>query len=340
MFEINNRRYLGSKTKLLTFIQEIVEKHCHNCTSFMDVFGGTGVVSYHFNNQFDIIINDILKSNVFAYQTFLSNQSIDKSKISKIIDHYNNIDKKNLKDNYYSTNFSNTFLNHENMKLVGFVRNDIDKQFVNGEFNKREQAVLITSLIYAIDKIANTVGHYDSFRKSGNLNRQLKLDMPLLSNEHNERNIIQNLDANELVKRYSSDIVYIDPPYNSRQYCDAYNFLENVAENNKPEVKGLAKKMDRNHLKSNYCTKKATNQFQNLIQDINAKYIIVSYNNTGNKSHSRSNAKMSDSEIIKILESKGKLFVYEKDFHNFTTRKNNNLDHKERLFVCEVDNKE
>ena len=261
MFEINNRRYLGSKTKLLTFIQAIVGRHCHNCQSFMDVFGGTGVVSYHFNNQFDIIINDILKSNVFSYNTFLSNQSIDKSKISKIIDYYNNIDSKNLNDNYYSTNFSNTFLSHENMKLVGFVRDDIDKKFVNDEINEREQAILITSLIYAIDKIANTVGHYDSFRKSGNLNRQLKLDMPLLSNEHNEKNIIQNLDANELVKLYSSDIVYIDPPYNSRQYCDAYHFLENVAENNKPEVKGVAKKMDRNHLKSNYCTNKAANQF-------------------------------------------------------------------------------
>lgn len=39
MFTINNRRYLGSKFKLLDFISEIVDKHCHDCKSFMDLFG-------------------------------------------------------------------------------------------------------------------------------------------------------------------------------------------------------------------------------------------------------------------------------------------------------------
>ena len=80
------------------------------------------------------------------------------------------------------------------------------------------------------------------FRRSGDLNKNLILDMPLLIEKNNAGNIIQNMDANELVKHYSSDICYIDPPYNSRQYCDAYHFLENVAENRKPEVNGVAKK--------------------------------------------------------------------------------------------------
>ena len=170
----------------------------------------------------------------------------------------------------------------------------------------------------------------------GNLARNLKLEMPLLSDKYNN-NIITNLDANELVKYFSSDIVYIDPPYNSRQYCDSYHFLENVAENNRPEVKGVARKMNRSHLKSDYCTKKASLKFCQLIHDIKAKYILVSYNNTENKINTRSNAKISDSEIIQALENKGKLFVYEKDFNVFTTGKTNLLGHKERLFVSVVD---
>lgn len=343
MFEINNRRYLGSKTKLLNFIEEIIEKHCHHCTSFMDLFGGTGVVGYHFNKKFNIIENDILKSNVFVYKTFLSNESIDNKKLKQIIENYNQININNYGGNYYSENFADTFLSHKNMKMVGIIRDDIDNRFKNGNINEREQAILITSLIYAIDKIANTVGHYDAFRRSGDLNKNLILDMPLLIETHNNGNIIQNLDANELVKHYSSDICYIDPPYNSRQYCDAYHFLENVAENRQPEVKGVGKKMDRSHLKSDYCTKKAVDKFRQLIQDINTKYIIVSYNNTGNKIDSRSNAKISDHEMIEILKNKGKLFIYEKDFNVFNCGMKNKTElseHKERLFVCEVNNNE
>lgn len=340
MFDINNRRYLGSKYKLLGFIQEIVEKHSSNCKSFMDLFGGTGVVASHFNNKFDVIVNDILKSNVFVYKTFLSNENIDTKKLKEIINTYNDIDITNHSENYYSENFADTFLSKDNMKRVGVIRDDINQKFVNSEINEREQAILVTSLIYAIDKIANTVGHYDAFRRSGDLSRILRLDMPSLLDKDNANNSIKNLDANELVKQVASDIVYIDPPYNSRQYCDAYHFLENVAENKKPEVKGIAKKMDRSHLKSNYCTNKAATQFRELIQNINAKYIIVSYNNTGDKINSRSNAKISDAEITEILKNKGKLFVYEKDFNVFTTGTTNLSEHKERLFVCEVGNPE
>ena len=339
MFEINNRRYLGSKYKLLGFIDDIISKHCQNCSSFMDLFGGTGIVASHFNKKFNIIVNDTLKSNVFAYQAFLSDELIDINKLKGIVDSYNKINTIDFSENYYSKNFANTFLSKENMKRIGIIRDDISNKFINGYINKREEAILITSLLYAIDKIANTVGHYDAFRKAGDLNKVLYLDIPSLSDEYNTKNKIMNMDANELVCNIQSDIVYIDPPYNSRQYCDAYHFLENVAENKKPEVSGIARKMDRSHLKSSYCTNKATIQFRNLIHNIDAKYIVMSYNNTGNKINSRSNAKISDTEIIEILESKGKLFIYEKDFNVFTTGKTYLSEHKERLFVCEVNKK-
>lgn len=73
--------------------------------------------------------------------------------------------------------------------------------------------------------------------------------MPDIKNNNNENNQIYCEDSNQLVKKITADLVYIDPPYNSRQYCDAYHFLENVALNNKPEVFGTARKMDRSNLK-------------------------------------------------------------------------------------------
>ncbi|RIY36841.1 hypothetical protein CKF59_02180 [Psittacicella gerlachiana] len=136
--------------------------------------------------------------------------------------------------------------------------------------------------------------------------------------------------------KYEGDIVYIDPPYNSRQYSDAYHFLENLAQHQKPEVKGVARKMDRSKLKSSYCTNRAVATFRDLIGKIKAKYIIVFYNNTGTKINSRSNAKISDQEILEILQTRGQVFTYEKAINAFTTGKTNVEDHKERLFVCEV----
>ena len=75
----------------------------------------------------------------------------------------------------------------------------------------------------------------------------------------------------------------MDPPYNSRQYCDAYHLLENVARWEKPEVFGVAKKMDRSGMKSKYCTTSATKAFETLVNDIKAKYIMLYYNNMAEK---------------------------------------------------------
>lgn len=337
-FELSNRRYLGSKAKLTSFIHEVINQNCSDIDTVLDLFGGTGVVGYSFNDKHTVLINDILKTNVVAYDTFFSNETIDANKIEKIITEYNSMSVK--KDNYYSNNFADTYLSKDNMRKVGFIRDDIDKQYKNKKINKREKSILICSLIYSIDKIANTVGHYDAYRKNGNLDRELIMLMPNIKNDCNNNNKIYCEDSNQLVRKISADLVYIDPPYNSRQYCDAYHFLENVALNKKPKVFGIARKMDRSNLKSKYCTAKSANEFADLIDNIKAKYILVSYSNTGEKGNARSNAKITDSQILDILEKKGEVRVFEQEHTLFNTGKTKLDDHKERLFLCVVGQKE
>lgn len=157
-----------------------------------------------------------------------------------------------------------------------------------------------------MDKIANTCGHYDAYRKGVVFEKTLELYVPLAEVHNTADNQCYNTDANELVKDITADLVYIDPPYNSRQYCDAYHLLENVARWEKPEVFGVARKMDRSTMKSKYCTQSATEAFEQLIGDIKAKYILLSYNNMAEKGNDRSNAKISDQDIMRILEKKEK----------------------------------
>lgn len=334
LFKISNRRYLGSKTRLLPFIDKIIQEKCVNCNSFFDVFGGTGVVGGFFNSRYKIIENDILYSNYLSFEAFLGTGKLNKKKVFSMIEIFNNL--KPRKDNYYSINFADTYLSESNMRKVGEIRDQIDNLYRSKDISFREMAVLVTSLIYAIDRIANTVGHYDSYRKESALDKELVLKPLEIFGPENANNEIYNMDSNELANLVIADIAYIDPPYNSRQYADAYHFLENVARNEKPPVEGVAKKMDRSSLKSKYNTKSAPKAFEDLVQALNAKYILVSYNNIGEKANARSNAKISDVEIISTLEKRGKVSIFEKEFNSFTTGKTKIENHKERLFLCEV----
>lgn len=333
--KINQRRYLGSKTKLLEFIEEILKKENAEYKVFADIFGGTGVVAHHFYANADVIVNDILQSNYQSYVAYFGKSRIRQAYLDKKITEYNSLDPKKITENYFSINFSNTYFDRENSLKIGAIREDIENQYTNGVINDRERAYLITSLIYALDRIANTVGHYDAYRKVDIPKRALVLQ-PLHIENTSSKSKIYNQDANELVRHIKSDVVYIDPPYNSRQYSDAYHLLENIAEWKKEPVHGVAKKIDRTHLKSKYSLKTAGEAFSDLIDKIDAKYILVSYNDMGKSGDARSQSRITDHEIISALERRGKVKIYEKSFKQFTTGRSSKDDLKERVFFCKI----
>ena len=332
-FFIHNRRYLGSKYKLCPFINWVYENKCYDINSVADIFAGTGVVAQMFNSfGKQVIVNDILCSNYLIYQTFFSDDKINYSKLEDIVDDFNSLDIN--EDNYFSENFGNAFFTMENARKIGYIREEINHL---KNINSREKAILITSLIYATDKVANTCGHYDAYRRKLDTTQELNLLMPCLEDRHNKNNKIFKEDANQLVKKIKSDLVYIDTPYNSRQYGDAYHLLENLAEWKKPEVFGVAKKMkDRKKTKSKYCTVKAAEAFDDLISNINSKFILVSYNNMAEKGSGRSNAKISQEEIVETLSNKGDVEIFSSKYKAFTTGKSNIDNHKELLYFCEV----
>ena len=333
--KINNRRYLGNKYKLLPFITRVVENECKNINTVADIFAGTGAVASAFIDK-KITTNDIMYSNYICHVAWFSSEHYSEEKVIKIITQYNNL--KITEDNYMSDNFSNTYFSLDDCRKIGFIRQDIEDKFNSGYINARERALLITSLLYAMDKIANTCGHYDAYRQGVEFEKHLELYVPQPEPDVNENNVCYNMDTNELAPEIEADLIYIDPPYNSRQYCDAYHLLENVARWEKPEVFGVARKMDRTALKSDYCTQKATVAFENLIDSIHAKYILLSYNNMADKGNDRSNAKISDNDIMRILSKKGKVKVFSEDYKAFSTGKSDIQANQERLFLCICNN--
>lgn len=330
--KINNRRYLGNKYKLLDFIKSTIESECQGINTVADIFAGTGSVASAFTDK-KLITNDILYFNYICHVAWFGSQKYNESKVKTLVCYYNYVQPQ--EENYMSENFSDTFFSAADCRKIGFIREDIEKRFNAGQINARERAILITSLLYAMDKIANTCGHYDAYIKGATFEKHLELTFPLASNENNQNNQCYNEDANKLVERIEADLVYIDPPYNSRQYCDAYHLLENVARWEKPAVTGVALKMDRSKLKSDYCTSSAAKAFEDLVSKIKAKYILLSYNNMAEKGNGRSNAKISDDDIMRILSRKGKVKVFSEKYKAFSAGKSDIKDNEERLFLCE-----
>lgn len=333
MVEIQNRRYLGNKFKLLNFIKEIVINHCSDTNTIADIFSGTGAVAYAFNEKI-ILTNDLLYSNYLCNMAWFGNERAKLCFLEDLIREYN----ENITSvkNYMTENFSDTYFSKLNCSKIGVVREDIEQKYLAGIINDRERAILITSLIYGMDKIANTCGHYDAWRRGTTFERQLILPMINVPEKNSENNHCFNEDANELVRHIEADLIYIDPPYNSRQYSDTYHLLENVASWQKPAVHGVARKMNRENLKSDYCTIKATTAFEDLIKHCQSRYILFSYNNMANKGDARSNARIADEDILRILNDKGDVKVFSKKYKPFNAGQSNISENEERLFLCTV----
>ena len=166
-------------------------------------------------------------------------------------------------------------------------------------------------------------------RIDSNVYKKIHLNIPEII--FDGKNKVYNEDLNKLISRIEGTVLYLDPPYNNRQYIDNYHVLENIAIWNKPLLYGKTKKFKRDNLKSKYSRKyDALTAFNELIKLSRSKYIFLSYNNEGI---------ISDDLIVQILQSKGQVEIFEEDYNIFGNGagKSKKRNIKERIFYCEVD---
>lgn len=330
---IENRRFLGNKFKLMSFIKDVIQENCSDINIICDIFSGTGTVGHYLSTPNNVVIfNDILKSSIIPIRSLSTAQDYNETKINYYIEEFNNLETD--KDNYFSVNFGGKYFTKEVARKIGEIRELLEK--IN--ITNHEKNILLTSLLYAVDKIANTVGHYDAYFKNLDYGQVLRLKKLNINLEKNKNNLAYEEDANMLIRKIEKiDLLYLDPPYNSRQYSDTYHLLENLIRWEKPEVFGKASKMDRSKLKSRYCLKTALEAFTDLIDNADSRYILMSYNNTGDSRDKRSNNRISAEEIVSTLRRRGKVKIFERSYKEFTSGKSlGKEDHKEILYFCKV----
>ena len=290
-------RYIGSKATLLKNIENILTNNLiGNEKTFLDLFAGTNVVGNYFKDEYLIYSNDILFfSFVNARATIENNgdlkfDGLKSNGIASPLDFLQLEAEKYIETGvvgYYEQNYTPTgdamYLTVQNGKRIDYIRNKIDEWYFEEMLTESEYYYLISVLIEAIPYVSNITGTCGAFLKHWDKRALKALELAPLEVKNNQKeNKSFNKDANELVKSISVDIAYIDTPYNNRQYASNYHLLENIAKNNKPDLSGVTRIFDWSPLRSDYAMKRnAITAMSDLLKNLDATHIILSYNNEG-----------------------------------------------------------
>ena len=161
---LESRRYIGCKQKLVDWIFDIIQSETKNIHTATDIFAGTGVVAKKMLTMYDnVIINDFLFSNNQIYTAFFKTGNWDREKILRKLELYNSMDVSKLRDNYFSINYGGKYFDYDMSKKIGWIREDIENS--KSDLTEKEYAILLSTLIYNIDKHANTLGHFEAYIK-------------------------------------------------------------------------------------------------------------------------------------------------------------------------------
>ncbi|PIP79102.1 MAG: hypothetical protein COW85_02345 [Ignavibacteria bacterium CG22_combo_CG10-13_8_21_14_all_37_15] len=310
-------RYYGAKSKLLPFIEQAVMRTGVNGKSnFVDLFAGTSAVGGHFKKLgYTVISNDTLEFSYAIAKTYIetNNEPTFKKLKSylklkddnKILFEYLNKIKERKKGfifENYSPNGGRKYFSDENALKIDTYRYLFEEWKNIGKVTELEYYYLITALLNGVNLVSNVSGTYAAYLKTWDKRalNTLKLEQIEIIPSEN-KNKVYKRDANELIKEIHPDILYLDPPYNNRQYASNYFILELIAEgwfDKKPTIYGETGMREYDHQKSKYCSKSsALNTLEDLIlNSLKAQYIILSYNNEG---------VIPQSEIQKVLSNVG-----------------------------------
>lgn len=337
MFNIENRRYVGSKSKLCEWIDDKLEAECSKCNSLFDVFAGTGVVTQSLLEKYSsFYINDFLFSNEIIYKGFFLDLPYSERRLIKIKNEYNTLCADEVLDNYVSQNYGGRYFSALDAKIIGYIREDIENKRKSGKINEKEYYILLSSLLYSLDRAANTVGHYDAYIKGKGIKNVFAFELIAPYDVTGKDIRIYREDSNNLAKTINCDIAFLDPPYNSRQYSRFYHVLETIAKWDKPELYGVAMKPKEENM-SEYCKVRASKAFDDLVSNLHTKYIVVTYNNTYQSKSSSSKNKITLEQIEESLEKRGRTKVFDQPYKYFNAGKTDFEDHKEYLFITRVE---
>jgi len=299
---------------------------------------------YFKTRGYKIIANDIQYYSYVLNRHYIGNhKELNFAKLTKEIPALKSIDVKNRKNfvcNYLSDLKGVKGFIYKNYCLGGTKDKEELRQYFSDENGMRCDAIrqkienwkeqnlifddeyyfLITSLVESIDKYANTASVYGAFlkklKKTAQNNLILKPAELIINDQEHE---VFNEDINEVAGKVKGDILYLDPPYNQRQYATNYHMLETIAKYDNPKIHGKTGLREYQNQKSLYCSRTQVKKvFKDLILKAKAKYIFLSYNNEG---------LMTLGDIQETMSLRGEYGNFTKEYNRFKADKSDNRNY-------------
>lgn len=313
-------RFIGSKATLLNNIDTVIEQNTTGKESvFCDIFSGTGIVARHFKSKYEVHSNDLLHFSYVIQKATIENNNKPKfEKLKKIgmSDPFKFLEETqiqvlNYNDNKYFITKNYTphddcermYVSNKNAARIDFIRNTIEAWKNENLLTELEYYYLLAGLIEAVPAVSNITGTYGAYLKQWDKRAFKDLELARLDVIDNQKqNKSYNKDANKLIREIEGDILYLDPPYNSRQYAPNYHLLETISKYDYPEIHGVTGMRSYDEQKSAFCVKgEVTEVFEDLIQKAKFSNIIMSYSTDG---------LMTEQQIETILKKYGNEKTY------------------------------
>jgi adenine-specific DNA-methyltransferase len=159
-----------------------------------------------------------------------------------------------------------------------------------GLLDAAEHALLVASLLDTMDHVANTASVYGAYLKhlKASARGPLVLRLPRLAPADGRPHRACAEDAAALVRRLAADetldVLYLDPPYNHRQYAANYHVLETIArwDLDAFEPRGKTGLRPEAHQRSDFCSRpRVRGAFEAVLGAARARHILVSYSQEG-----------------------------------------------------------
>lgn len=291
-------RFIGNKTQLLEQIRKVVNRHAENASVFCDIFSGTASVARYFKQWYTVYSNDLLYFSYCLQRATVQNpnkpdfHALEAAGIKDPVLYFNQMPTEEMEalppgkrffQNNYAPAGGRMYMTDPNALRIDYTRNMVEDWHAQELLSEDEYFYLIACIIEGIPFISNINGTYGAFSKSWDkrTGKVFQLEnLPVF--ENGRKNLSFNEDGIKLLKRLHGDILYIDPPYNERQYLPNYHVLETAARYDFPRLRGVTGQRPYAGQKSDFCSRKTVvPAFDELLKNAQFEHIILSYNTDG-----------------------------------------------------------
>jgi len=194
-------------------------------------------------------------------------------------------------DGFFARNFApvggRMYFTDENARRIDAARTTLHQWHRDNLVPDDSFYVLLAAVIEGADRVANTAGVYAAYIKSWQPNAlrpfMVVAEAPIASRS---RCVAHQADAEHVADAVGPiDLLYVDPPYNTRQYAGYYHVPELLARgwfDDVVELRGKTGLIADDEQRSEWCSRRdAPNALRRLLRVTGARHVLISYNSEG-----------------------------------------------------------